>query len=43
MTIDYRVKVEYVSKKTIFGLKMTVKKGLEKIFLKFLRAEAVFF
>ena len=27
-----------VSKNTIFGLKMTVKSGLEKIFLKFLHA-----
>ena len=30
--------MESVSKNTIFGLKMIVKSGLEKIFLKFLRA-----
>ena len=28
---------------TVFGLKMMVKIGLEKIFLKFLHAEAIFF
>ena len=30
--------MEYFSKNTIFGLKMMVKSGLEKIFLKFLHA-----
>ena len=32
----YVLKMEYVSKINIFGLKMMVKSGLEKIFLKFL-------
>ena len=35
--------MESVPKITIFGLKMMVKSGLEKIFLKFLHAEAIFF
>jgi len=39
----YPFKMEYVSKITIFGLKMMVKSGLEKIFLKFLHAQAIFF
>ena len=34
----YVLKMEYVSKINIFGLKMMVKSGLEKIFLKFLHA-----
>ena len=34
----YILKMEYVSKINIFGLKMMVKSGLEKIFLKFLHA-----
>ena len=38
-TMVYSVKMEYVSKTTIFGLKMMVKSGLEKILLKFLHAE----
>ena len=42
-TMVYLVKIEYVSKSTIFGLKMMVKRGLEKIFFKFLHAEAIFF
>ena len=37
------LKMESVSKITIFGLKMMMKSGLEKIFLKFLHAEAIFF
>ena len=34
----YVLKMEYVSKINIFGLKMIVKSGLEKIYLKFLHA-----
>ena len=34
----YTLKMESVSKNTIFGLKMMLKSGLEKIFLKFLHA-----
>ena len=37
-TIVYRVKMEYGRNFSIFGLKMMVKSGLEKIFLKFLHA-----
>ena len=36
--IIFTLKMESVSKNTIFGLKMIVKSGLEKIFLKFLHA-----
>ena len=36
--IVFTLKMESVSKNTIFGLKMMVKKGLEKLFLKFLHA-----
>ena len=36
--IIFTLKMESVSKNTIFGLKMMVKSGLEKIFLKFLHA-----
>ena len=36
MYIGFTLKMETVSKNTIFGLKMKVKSGLEKIFLKFL-------
>ena len=36
--IIFTLKMESVYKNTIFGLKMTVKSGLEKIFLKFLHA-----
>ena len=36
--IVFTLKMESVSKNTIFGLKMMVKTGLEKIFLKFLHA-----
>ena len=40
----YVLKMEYVvSKINIFGLNMMVKSGLEKIFLKFFHAEAIFF
>ena len=38
----YVLKMEYVSKINIFGLKMMVKSGVEKIFLKFLHAQAIF-
>ena len=36
--IIFTLKMESVSKNTIFGLKMMVKSGLEKIFFKFLHA-----
>ena len=36
--IVFTLKMESESKNTIFGLKMMVKSGLEKIFLKFLHA-----
>ena len=36
------VKMEYVSRIMIFGLKMIVKSGLEKIILKFLYAQNYF-
>ena len=39
----YVLKMEYVSKINIFGLKMMVKSGLEKIFLKFLHAHTMSF
>ena len=38
----YVLKMEYVSKINIFGLKLMVKSGLEKIFLKFLHAQDPF-
>ena len=38
----YILKMEYVSKINIFGLKKMVKSGLEKIFLKFLQAQGLF-
>ena len=38
----YVLKMEYVSKINIFCLNMTVKSGLEKIFLKFLHAQGLF-
>ena len=41
--IVFTLKMESVPEITIFGLKMMVKSGLEKIFLKFLHAEAIFF
>ena len=36
--IDFALKMESVTKNTIFGLKMMVKSGLEKIILKSLQA-----
>jgi hypothetical protein len=33
----------YVTRNNIFGLKMTMKSGLEKIILKFLHAQAIFY
>ena len=36
--IAFSLKMESVSKSTIFGLKIMVKTGLEKIFVKFLHA-----
>ena len=38
----YILKMEYVSKINIFGLRMIVKSGLEKIFLKSLHAQTLF-
>ena len=38
----YMLKMEYVTKINIFGLKMIVKSGLEKIFLKPLHAQSLF-
>ena len=38
----YVLKMEYVTKINIFGFKMMVKNGLEKIFLKFLHRKAIF-
>ena len=40
--IPFTLKMESVSKSTIFGLKMMVKSGLEKICLKFLHARDYF-
>ena len=42
LDIFFTFKLEFVSKITIFGLKMMVKSGLEKIFLKLLHVEAIF-
>jgi hypothetical protein len=39
----FTLKMESVPKIATFGLKMIVKSGLEKIFSKFLHAEAIFF
>ena len=41
--IDFALKMESVTKNTIFGLKMMVKSGLEKIILKSLYAGRLFF
>ena len=41
--IFFTLKLESVSKITYLGQKMMVESGLEKIFLKFLHAEAIFF
>jgi hypothetical protein len=38
----YVLKMEYVPEINIFGLKMMVKSGLEKIFLKSLHAQSLF-
>jgi hypothetical protein len=40
--IVFTLKMESVSKITIFGLKMMVKSGVEKILLKFLHAKVIF-
>ena len=39
LDIVYVLKMEYVLRNNIFGLKMMVKSGSEKIFLKFLHAQ----
>ena len=41
--IGFTLKMESVSKNTIFGLKMMVKSGVEKIFLKFFHALTIFY
>ena len=41
-TLVSPVKMEYVIKNNIFGLKLMMKSGLEKIILKFLHALAIF-
>ena len=41
--IIFTLKMESVPKNSIFGLKMMVKSGLEKIFLKFLHAHTMSF
>ena len=38
----YVFKMEYVSKFISFGIKMMVKSGIEKMFLKFLHAQGPF-
>ena len=40
--IIFTLKMESVPEIIIFGLKMMVKSGLEKIFLKFLHRKAIF-
>ena len=40
--IVFTLKMESATKSIIFGLKMMVKSGLEKIFMKFLHAQAIF-
>jgi hypothetical protein len=42
-TLFCPVTIEYVTKNNIFGLKMMMKSGLEKIILKFLHAQAIFY
>ena len=42
-TLVCPVKIEYVTKNNIFGLKMMMKSGLEKIILKFFHAQAIFY
>ena len=39
----FALKMEFVPKITIFGLKMKMKSSLEKTFSKFLHEEAIFF
>ena len=41
--IFFTFKIESESRNTILGLEMIVKSRLEKIFLKFLHVEAIFF
>ena len=41
--IVFTLKMESLPEVTILGLKTMVKSGLEKIFLKFLHVEAIFF
>ena len=38
-TLGFPIKIEDVTESNIFGLKMMVKSGLEKTFLKFLHAQ----
>ena len=42
LTLVCLVKIEYVTKSNIFGLKIMIKNGLEKNILKFLHAQANF-
>ena len=42
-TLVCPVKIEYLTKNNIFGLKMMMKSGLEKIILKFLHAQAIYY
>ena len=42
-TLVCPVKIEYVTKNNIFGLKMMMKSGLDEIILKFLHAQATFY
>ena len=42
-TLVCPVKIEYVTKNDIFCLKRMMKSGLEKIILKFLHAQAIFY
>ena len=43
LTIVSLVKMEYGGNFSISGLKMMVKSGLEKIFLKFLHVQGIFY
>ena len=40
-TLVCPVEIEYVTRNNIFGLKMMMTSGLEKIILKFLHAQAI--
>ena len=42
-TLVCPVKIEYVTKNNNFGLKMMMKGGLEKIILKFIHVQAIFY